>query len=104
MQPSPDAAERRPDEVLLHRGFVGDEAVSIFITHATDQLSHWRIRAVFCDPAGEPLDERVMHLPRSKRLAFSITRFAKPDFTYPVPRDGHATASAHSLFTARRHS
>jgi len=103
MQPSPDAAERRLDEVLLHRGFLGDEVVLVFITHAADQLNHWRIRAVFCDPSGEALDERWLHLSRTKRLAFTVTRFGKPDFTFPVPRDGNATAPAPSLFNARRH-
>ena len=103
MQPSPDAADRQPDEVLLHRGSIGDETVLVFLRHAADHLNHWRIRAVFCDPSGEPLDEKVLHLPRTKRLAFCITRFGKPDFTFPVPRDGIATASAPSLFNARRH-
>lgn len=103
MQPSPDATDRQPDEVLLHQGMIGDETVLVFLTHAADCLNHWRVRAVFCDPTGEALDEKVLHLPRSKRLTFRITRFGKPDFTYPVPRDGSATATAPSLFNTRRH-
>lgn len=103
MQSCVNAADRQPDEVLLHRGSIGDESVLVFLTHAADCLNHWRIRAVFCDPSGEPLDEKVLHLPRTKRLTFRITRFGKPDFTFPVPRDGNAAASAPSLFNARRY-
>lgn len=103
MQPSPDVADRQPDEVLLHQGNIGDETVLVFLTHAADCLNHWRICAVFCDPSGETLEEKVLHVPRSKRLAFCIKRFGKPDFTFPVPRDGSASAPAASLFNARRH-
>ena len=103
MQPSQAAAHRQPDEVLLHRGSIGDESILVFLSHAADCLNHWRIRAVFCDPSSEPLDEKILNVPRSKRLAFCIKRFGKPDFTFPVLRDGNATASAPSLFTARRH-
>lgn len=103
MQPSPDATDRQPDEVLLHRGSIGDESILVFLTHAADCLNHWRIRAVFCEPSGEALDEKVLHVPRWKRLAFSIKRFGRPDFTFPVSRDGNSTAPTPSLFNARRY-
>lgn len=74
---------RRPDEVALYRGSHGHEVVSVFISRAADRPNHWRVRAVFSAPDGFPKAERVLHLDRTKPLAFTISRLGEPPFTFP---------------------
>lgn len=95
------AAPRRSDEACLYDGQHGDERVLVFVSHAADHLNHLCVRVVFSPTDGSSDYERVMHLARSRRIAFTVTRFGKPTFKYP-PRDRDDAGAVPLLFETRR--
>lgn len=89
-------AERRADEVRLYRGYFGEEIVHVYVSSAADCVGVLNVRAVFCDLAGTPIEERIIRVARTRTLAFRIARIFKPEFIYPTKEQPDHRAAASS--------